>query len=404
MSSSNLEKPQMDNDQREDVVVVGAGPYGLSIAAHMATTGVRLRTFGTPMQTWRTQMPDGMRLKSEGFASNLYDPRGEYPLARFCEERNIPYADTNLPVARRTFADYGQEFARRYVPMLEDRTVTAMRPFGAGFELDMADGGTVTTRKVVCAVGISHYAHIAPVLAGLPPDLLSHSSTHYDLSGFAGRTVAVVGSGASAADCAALLAEAGATTHLLARRPVVRFHAAPRPRSRQDRLRAPMTTIGAGWKSVLCTGAPLAFHAMPEGFRVKVTGRYLGPAPCWFVREQVEAGVAVHTNVRITGAAARGERAVLTLDGPDGAATLDVDHVIAATGYKVDLGRLAFLDDATRQRIRTEAGAPMLSRWFESTIPGLFFVGPSAANAFGPLLRFACGAQFTARRLVRRVR
>ncbi len=388
----------------DDVAVVGAGPYGLSIAAHLAGSGVRVRAFGTPMQTWRTQMPNGMRLKSEGFASNLYDPKGDYPLARFCQERGIEYADAGLPVARQTFAEYGQEFARRYVPMLEDRTVTALRPSRAGFELVMADGEAVTARQVVCAVGITHYAHVAPVLASLPPDLVSHSSLHHDLSGFAGRTVAVVGGGASAADCAALLVQAGAVTHLLTRRPAIRFNAPPRPRSRKDRLRAPATTIGAGWKSVLCTEAPLVFHAMPEGFRVKVTGRYLGPAPCWFVREQVEAGVAMYTNVRVVDASAHDGRAALTLDGPDGARILEVDHVIAATGYKVDLGRLAFLDDATRQRLRTEAGAPMLSSWFESTVPDLFFVGPSAANAFGPLLRFACGAQFTARRLARRAR
>lgn len=348
-------------------------------------------------------MPNGMRLKSEGFASNLYDAKGEYPLARFCQERRIEYADTGLPVARQTFADYGQEFARRYVPMLEDRSITAVRPSRHGFELTTTDGEIVMARRVICAVGITHYAHVAPVLAKLPPSLLSHSSSHHDLSGFAGQTVAVVGGGASAADCATLLAEAGATTHLLTRRPVIRFNAPPRPRSRKDRLRAPLTTIGAGWKSILCTEAPLMFHAMPEDFRVKVTGRYLGPAPCWFVREQVEAGVTVHTNMRIADATAQQGRAVLTPDGPDGPASLEVDHVIAATGYKVDLGRLAFLDETARQRRRTEAGTPTLSRWFESTLPGLFFVGPSAANAFGPLLRFACGAEFTARRLARRL-
>jgi cation diffusion facilitator CzcD-associated flavoprotein CzcO len=388
----------------EDVVVVGAGPYGLSTAAHLAGAGVNLRVVGTAMQTWRTQMPSGMRLKSEGYASTLYDPRGDYPLSRFCRERDIPYADIGLPVARETFAEYGQEFARRHVPMLEDRTVVALRSSGSGFELDTADGQTLSTRKVVCAVGITHYAHTAPVLTGLPADLLSHSSAHHDLSIFKGRTVAVVGGGASAADCAALLAGAGATTHLLTRRAALRFHAPPRERSFKDRVRWPMTTIGPGWKSVLCTEAPLAFHALPEPFRVDVTRRYLGPAPCWFVREQVESGVEVHTNVRINNASPHNGRALLEFDESDSAKTLEVDHVLAATGYKVDLGRLAFLDGSMRQRIRAEAGAPALSRWFESSVPGLFFVGPSAANAFGPLLRFACGAEFTARRLARRMR
>jgi thioredoxin reductase len=385
----------------EDVVVIGAGPYGLSIAAHFAGSRVRFRVFGTPMQTWRTQMPNAMRLKSEGFASTLYDPHDEYPLSRFCQERDIPYADIGLPVSRQVFSDYGQEFARRYVPMLEDRTVTALRRSNAGFELKLDNGEMVATRRVICAIGITHYPYVAPLLAKLPPHLVSHSSAHYDFSGFAGRTVAVVGGGASAADCAAILAEAGAVTHLMTRRPALRFHAPPRPRSRIDKLRWPMTTIGPGWRSVFCTEAPLVFHAMPPRFRLDVTRRHLGPAPCWFVRQQVEAAVTVHTNVHITDAAPSGDHAALTVEKLGDPNQFEADHVIAATGYKVDLQRLPFLDEELRRQIHTEEGAPALTRGFESSVPNLFFVGASAANSFGPLLRFACGAQFAAQRLSR---
>jgi FAD-dependent urate hydroxylase len=55
-----------------EVVIVGAGPYGLSIAAHLRALGIGFRIFGDPMHTWREQMPEGMMLKSEGFASNIY--------------------------------------------------------------------------------------------------------------------------------------------------------------------------------------------------------------------------------------------------------------------------------------------------------------------------------------------
>ena len=57
------------------LAIIGAGPYGLSIAAHLRERGADFRIFGTPMGTWREQMPKGMLLKSDGFASNLSDPR-----------------------------------------------------------------------------------------------------------------------------------------------------------------------------------------------------------------------------------------------------------------------------------------------------------------------------------------
>ncbi len=391
----------------DDVSVIGAGPYGLSLGAHLATLGKRIRVFGAPMETWRSNMPKGMHLKSEGFASSLYDPAGAYPLSRYCAEHDIPYADVGLPTALQTFSDYGQEFGRRYVPMLEDRSVVALRRTKRGFELDLADGKTIATRAVVSAIGIRDYAFIPPVLQSLPSSVLSHSSAHHDLSVFAGRRVSVVGGGASAADCAALLSLAGADTYLVTRRSALAFHAPPARRSLWDRVRYPFTTIGSGWKSVLWTTAPLVFHALPEATRLDITRRFLGPAPGWFVRSQIENHVKVQKSVNIisangsdSGATLHFDRAVS--DGKREVTSLDVDHVLSATGYKVNMNKLGFLDPAIRADLRLEDGAPVLSSTFESTVPGLFFTGPTAAFSFGPLLRFACGAGFAAQRLTRR--
>ena len=385
----------------DKIAIIGAGPYGLSIAAHLRRTGRRFRIFGIPMETWRQRMPVGMRLKSEGFASCLYDPEGEFPLSRFCEERGIPYAPIGQPVALQTFCDYGLEFQRRYVPTLEPTRVEHVCQNGAGFELRLATGETATFGKVICAVGVEHYAHCPPALSALPSSHLSHSSMFGDLSQFAGKTVAVVGGGSSATDCAVLLAEAGATTHMVFRRPRLAFHEPPRPRTLMDKIRTPMTPLGPSWRSLMCSRLPLVFHAMPEAFRVTVVQRHLGPAPCWFVRETVERSVTLHPSTRIRSASVRGEKAVLALVGESGEELLEVDHVLAATGYKPDLRRLAFIDSGLRSSIRTGGNTPVLSRSFESSIPGLYFVGLSSANAFGPLVRFACGAEFTSRRLAK---
>ena len=78
-----------------DVAIIGAGPYGLSLAAHLAAN-VSVRVFGQPMQFWRTNMPEGMVLKSEGFASNLWHPDGALTLRDFCADRGLPYKDSGL--------------------------------------------------------------------------------------------------------------------------------------------------------------------------------------------------------------------------------------------------------------------------------------------------------------------
>ena len=118
-----------------DVAIIGAGPYGLSIAAHLRARNVDFRIFGSPMHTWRAHMPKGMRLKSEGFASSLYDPDSAFTLEAYCKEKGLPYADTALPVPLETFTAYGLEFQKRFVPDLEDKLVVSLRRTGDGYQV-----------------------------------------------------------------------------------------------------------------------------------------------------------------------------------------------------------------------------------------------------------------------------
>ena len=166
------------------------------------------------------------------------------------------------------------------------------------------------------------------------------------------------------------------------------------------RLRTPITGIGPGWKLFWCTNAPLLFRQMPEKFRFEKVRKILGPAPGWFIKEDVVGKVPFNLSVEITRAEVKDGRVQLELTGRDGAKRiLTADHVIAATGYRVDLRRLNFMDADMQASIRSVDNTPVLSSNFESSQRGLYFVGTSAAHTFGPLLRFAYGAGFTARRI-----
>lgn len=384
-----------------NTAIIGAGPYGLSVAAHLRRRGIPFRIFGRPMDSWLNHMPKGMMLKSDGFASNIYDPDEEFTLGKFCAERGIEYSDAGLPVSLETFAAYGQAFRERMLPELEEKQVVSLDRAPEGFVLGLDNGQTVTARRVVLAVGITHFEYVPSNLASLPPEFLSHSFRHADPAAFKGRNVVVIGGGASAIDLAALLHEAGAEVQLVARHPELKFHSMPtgKPRSRWQQIRHPKSGLGPGLRSRFFSDFPMLFHHLPEGLRIELVEKTLGPSAGWFVKEKM-ARVPCLLGYTPERAEVEDGKVRLHLRAADGTEReVRTEHIIAATGYKVDLERLKFLSPDIRSRVRTVKGSPVLSSSFESSVPGIYFVGIAAANSFGPVMRFAFGAGFAARRL-----
>ena len=384
-----------------DVAIIGAGPYGLSIAAHLRKQNVPFRIFGTPMSSWRFHMAPGTFLKSDGFASSLYDPDSSFTLKRYCRDHGVPYDDVGNPVPIEVFVAYGMAFQKRFVPNLEETDIVSVVRVPEGFELLTQTGEALKAKRVVVAAGITHFSYVPPMFAGLPPELLTHSSQHKDLSPFKGRAVAVIGAGASAVDLAGLLHDAGADVQLIARRDAIAFHEPPvEPRPLVERLLMPRSGLGLGWRSRLCTDAPLLFHRMPLKLRVRAVQRHLGPAPGWFAKAKVVGKVTMHLGTSMKEAAASDGGVRLKFTQKDGSEKeVHVDHVIAATGYRVQLSRLHFFDDNLRGQMEDAEDTPVLNANFESSVPGLYLVGLASSNSFGPLCRFAFGAGFTAKRI-----
>jgi thioredoxin reductase len=386
-----------------DVVVVGAGPYGLSIAAHLDAGGVEFRIFGRPMESWRTRMPAGMLLKSDGCASNLSDPSGRSTLERFSRDNGIPYRDHALPISLDTFTRYGVDFHRRLVPMVEETNVTSVDKHADGFELRLETGEVVRARRVVVAVGLGYFRHVPPALRAIPAGHLSHSSEHADLGVFAGRDVTVIGGGQSALETAALLHEHDVDTRVIVRAPRLAWNPAPgaSPRPVRRRVRRPMGGLGAGWRTVFYAEAPMAFRHLPERNRQRAVRTALGPAGASWLRERVEGRIPLLIEHEVAEAGMVGEHVRLRVEGTGDATEIITDHVIAATGYRIDLETLPFLEPSMLSRVRRVRRAPKLSANFESSVPGLYFVGQVAAPTFGPVMRFVYGADFTARTLAR---
>jgi len=380
-------------------IIVGAGPYGLSIAAHLRSANIEHAIVGAPMQSWRRHMPVGMKLKSEPFASNLSDPQRRYTLQQFAVSRGAGYSPRGQPLPIADFIDYADWFQRRVVPDVWNAKLIRLRPLGDGFELMLSDR-TVTAKRVIVATGHLAYRNFPEALTqhmNNARGLVSHSSDHCDFARFAGRDVTVVGCGQSALETAALLHEEGANVRILARAPAVGWNSElDQFRTLGARLRWPDSGIGPGWRGLAYSELPRQFRALPAQLRQRIVATAAGPAGAWWLKERVIGKIPLLTSHRITDAIERNGRLQLTARNDCGTLQIATDHLIAATGYRVDIGQLTFLDLDLRSAIKTYGGAPVLNAVLESSFPGLHFVGLASAMTFGPVMRFVYGTKHAA--------
>jgi cation diffusion facilitator CzcD-associated flavoprotein CzcO len=384
-----------------EVAIVGAGPYGLSLAAHLRQAGVDYRQFGLPMRLWQAAMPRGMFLKSQGFASNLADPAGTHSLEAFCGATGRPYASYGRPVPLDTFVSYAHWFQAELGLAVEEVHVTDVTGRGDRFELTLADDERLAARRVVVAIGVEHFAYVPAPLSSLPPELSTHSSAHTDLARFKDQDVIVVGAGQSALESAALLHESGATVRVLARKQQVAWNGEPLPLDRpfRQRLSEPESGLGSGWATWFYSNHPEMFRRLPPKTRVYRARTALGPAGASWLRSRVEGQFPVEAGRIVTRAEPRDSGVLLgvTTGGGRTPAVEEVtaDHVIAATGYRTNLARLPFLDDQLRSRLRIVpgSGSPAVGGDYQSAVPGLYFIGPAVAPTMGPVMRFVFGTR-----------
>jgi hypothetical protein len=351
------------------------------------------------MEYWERQMPMGMLLRSSWDACHIADPHRRLRLEDFQAETGTQF---DRPVPLSAFVQYGRWFQRRVAPDLDPRRVELVEPVSAGFRLKLERGEAVVARRVVVATGIAAFAYLPDEFNSVSSELASHSSRHSEFSFWKGRRVIVIGAGQSALESAALLAESGAGVELISRKSGIRWlnrssrlHRMP---SRFRRLLYHPTDVGPALVSQL-VAHPDLFRWLPRNTQDRLSYRSIRPAASSWLRPRV--GEVVFTYGRRTVAVSeRGKRVVLQLD--DGSSR-DADHVLLATGYRLDLSRLSFLCPVLRGALRTMDGYPVVGPGLESSQAGLHFVGAMAAYSFGPLMRFVSGTEYASVALTRRI-
>lgn len=366
-------------------LIIGAGPFGLSLAAYLKSQGMDYLVVGKPMEFWIAHMPKGMFLRS-GCDWHL-DPNDVDTIECYLDEKGLT-AKQVMPLSLERYLDYAGWFIERKQFNIRQAYVTRLNRVSRRFEAVLDVGDTISADKVVVAIGFRYFAHVPEDLAMiLPVGRYSHTCKTVNLQAYAGKRVLIIGGRQSAFEWAALLHECGAQhVHLSYRHDTPSF-----------------IESDWSWVSAVVDGMvddPTWFRKLSDGekesyrHRLWAEGR-LKVEP-WLDARVHQSNVSLHPHTRVARAEVLhcGEVNV-ALDNDQ---QLIVDHVITATGYKVDVRRISFLAHGNLlDRITVSNGYPCLDARFQSNVPGLFFTSFSAGQDFGPFFGFTIGVRAAAK-------
>lgn len=361
-----------------DLVIIGAGPYGISIAAHAQANGLSYELLGYPMDFWKNTMPQDMFIRTPYEYIQFPDINDELTIERFREETG---AELVNPLPRPTFVRYAMWFAEKTGVKFTPELVKTLEVDVDVFHVTTETRQVISARNVVISTGIEHYKHLPDLYKNLPSHLVSHTSgyTHFDQ--FAGKSIAVIGSGQSAWEAAGLLHIAGAYVELIYRRESANYAGGP-----ADEIA--LRELGD------------VFYNLTVEEKQEEWGQSPGSV-AHFLRSYVEGKVHENGSTQVVAAkATEDNRIALTLSSGE---TRVYDHVLSASGFRIHVDKVPFLNEHARGNLVRDDGYeafPKLSETFESSISGLYFSGPLSSHSHGPTFRFILGLKKTASTII----
>lgn len=378
----------MTTHRNTDLLIIGAGPFGLAMAAYAQHLGIDHVIVGKAMDFWQANMPKGMYLRS---ACDWHlDPVDEATIEAYLDTMGLTPPDVE-PLSLDFYLGYTRWFQEQKqidaLPVFVQRLDTPDGS-GSGFRASLADGGMISARHVVIALGFKHFKNIPDdLLPLLPAGRFEHTCDLVDFASLNGKRCLIIGGRQSAFEWTALMREAGAAAIHVSHR-----HDSPAFAEADWSWVNPLVDAmvdNPGWfRNLTQTEKDEVNHRLWAEGRLKVEP--------WLASRVLQDTVTLWPNTQVSGCreGASGEIEV-TLNTGD---QLHVDHVVLATGYKVNMAQIPFLADGNvLAQLHTHDGFPMLDEHFQTNVPGLYVTSMPATQDFGPFFAFTISVRTSAR-------
>jgi cation diffusion facilitator CzcD-associated flavoprotein CzcO len=364
-------------------LIVGAGPFGLGLAAYLQRRGYDYQLVGKPMEFWKKHMPQGMLLRSN---ANWYlDPDHQWTVDAFLALHD-PSRLPTTPISREQYIAYVDWFRQQANIPITPTYVQHLRHDEGIFTAELADGHTIQAQNVVLATGFAHFANYPPeLIALLPAGRFEHSCDAVNMSAYRGKRVLLIGGRQSAFETAALLREAGAQhVHISYRHDTPRF-------------------AEADWSWVETIVEQMAYQPtwfrslsveQQQDYRYKLWAEGRLKVEPWLEERISQPGVSLYPRTEVVWVNQQRDQSLQI--GLSSTQQLDIDAVVLATGYQVNISRLPFLSESIQAALNTQNGYPLLDHQFQSSIPGLYFSSFAAGQSFGPFFGFTVGVRTAA--------